>query len=772
MKLNLISNIYFDTAFSYAKEQEHQFITPEHILFIFIKDSGIKMILEECDVDVESLFNLLQEYLNTIPKVNNSDQIEPIEPLESIGFGSVIERAIAHALSAEKKEIDQTDVLISIFEEEGQAAFYLKKLGATHLRLMEVISNCTIEYKFSDEDIEDNEDSDDEDSESMFDISFDDNFEKENTSISFLEKFTKNLTQEAAIGNLEPLVGREEELERTIQVLCRRMKNNPIHVGEAGVGKTAITEGLAQKIVKNDVPEFLKGYTIYSLDMGSLLAGTSHRGAFEERFKKIIKHLEKEEDVILFIDEIHMIVGAGASGEGTVDASNLLKPILSSGKIRCIGATTHKEYAKSFEKHRDLERRFQKINIDEPSFNDTVEILQGLLPRYEEYHKVKYTPEAIKEAVKLSVKFLSERKLPDKAIDVIDEAGSFAKLHKEEFTQQDDKTIIDEFIIQKIIAKMAKIPEKTVSATEIDKLKNLETELKSKIFAQDKAVETVCKAVKKSRAGFRNPEKPIANFLFAGPTGVGKTELAKVLAQNLDSQLLRFDMSEYQEKHTVSRLIGSPPGYVGFEDGGLLTDAVRKNPSAVVLLDEIEKAHSDIYNLLLQIMDYGFLTDNQGKKADFRNTIIIMTSNAGASQIGKSQIGFGDNVTTESVIDEEVAKIFTPEFRNRLDAIIHFAHLEKKDILNVVTKELHILQSQLQEKNVTLEFTPEAVEFLAEKGYSKEFGARNISRTVENYISSQLVDEVLFGKLAKGGKVTCYIDKSNSDLQDIKFNYE
>ena len=586
------------------------------------------------------------------------------------------------------------------------------------------------------------------------------------------EKFTKNLTQEAAIGNLEPLVGREEELERTIQVLCRRMKNNPIHVGEAGVGKTAITEGLAQKIVKNDVPEFLKGYTIYSLDMGSLLAGTSHRGAFEERFKKIIKHLEKEEDVILFIDEIHMIVGAGASGEGTVDASNLLKPILSSGKIRCIGATTHKEYAKSFEKHRDLERRFQKINIDEPSFNDTVEILQGLLPRYEEYHKVKYTTEAIKEAVKLSVKFLSERKLPDKAIDVIDEAGSFAKLHKEEFTQQDDKTIIDEFIIQKIIAKMAKIPEKTVSATEIDKLKNLETELKSKIFAQDKAVEAVCKAVKKSRAGFRNPEKPIANFLFAGPTGVGKTELAKVLAQNLDSQLLRFDMSEYQEKHTVSRLIGSPPGYVGFEDGGLLTDAVRKNPSAVVLLDEIEKAHSDIYNLLLQIMDYGFLTDNQGKKADFRNTIIIMTSNAGASQIGKSQIGFGDNVTTESVIDEEVAKIFTPEFRNRLDAIIHFAHLEKKDILNVVTKELHILQSQLQEKNVTLEFTPEAVEFLAEKGYSKEFGARNISRTVENYISSQLVDEVLFGKLAKGGKVTCYIDKSNSDLQDIKFNYE
>ena len=764
MKLNLISNIYFDTAFTYAKEQKHQFITPEHILFIFIKDSGIKMILEECDVDVNSLYNLLEEYLDTIPKVENP------EPLESIEFCSVIERAITHALSAEKKAIEQTDVLISIFEEEGQASFYLKKLGATHLRLMEVISNCTIEYKFLDENNQD-EDKDDN-PEEMFNFSFDENEEVEQTSVTFLEKFTKNLTQEAALGNLEPLVGREEELERTIEVLCRRMKNNPIHVGEAGVGKTAITEGLAQKIVKNEVPEFLKGYKIYSLDMGAVLAGTSHRGAFEERFKKIIKQLEKEEDVILFIDEIHMIIGAGASGEGNIDASNLLKPILSSGKIRCIGATTHKEYAKSFEKHRSLERRFQKINIDEPSTQDTIKILQGLLPRYEEYHKVKYTEQAIKEAVNLSVKFLAERKLPDKAIDIIDEAGSFAKLHREEYSQQDDKTIIDEFIIQKIIAKMAKIPEKTVSSTEIDKLKNLESELKSKIFAQDKAIEAVCKAVKKSRAGFRNPEKPIASFLFAGPTGVGKTELAKILAQNLDSQLLRFDMSEYQEKHTVSRLIGSPPGYVGFEDGGLLTEAVRKNPSAVVLLDEIEKAHSDIYNLLLQIMDYGFLTDNQGKKADFRNSIIIMTSNAGASEIGKSQIGFGDNVKTESVIDEQVAKIFTPEFRNRLDAVIHFAHLEKKDIVNVVKKELSLLQTQLQEKNVILEFTPEAVDFLAEKGYSKEFGARNIARTVENFISANLVDEVLFGKLAKGGKVICDIDKSNSDLQEIKFNYE
>ena len=766
MKLNIISNIYFDSAFEYAKEEHHQFITPEHILFIFLKDSGIRMILEECDADVDLLFEMLKEFLDTkIPKVENP------KPMESVGFGSLIERCITHAISAEKKEIDQADVLISIFEEEGQASFFLKKLGVTHLRLIEVISNCTFEYKTFGENEQDNEEDDDENYENLYELSFDENDSNSNSSTGFLGRFTKNLTEEAACGKLEPLVGRDEELERTIQVLCRRLKNNPIHVGEAGVGKTAITEGLAQKIVKNEVPEFLRGYTIYSLDMGSLLAGTSHRGAFEERIKQIIKHLEKEENVILFIDEIHMIIGAGSTGVGNIDASNLLKPILTSGKIRCIGATTHAEYAKTFEKHRDLERRFQKINIDEPSVKDTIEILTGLLPRYEEYHNVKYTEKAIQEAVKLSVKFLTERKLPDKAIDVIDEAGSFAKLHKEEFSQQDDKTIIDEFIIQKIIAKMAKIPEKTVSATEIDKLKNLETELKSKIFAQDKAIEAVCKAVKKSRAGFRNPEKPIASFLFAGPTGVGKTELAKILAQNLDSQLLRFDMSEYQEKHTVSRLIGSPPGYVGFEDGGLLTDAVRKNPSAVVLLDEIEKANSDIYNLLLQIMDYGFLTDNQGKKADFRNTIIIMTSNAGASEIGKSQIGFGDNVTTESVIDEAVAKIFTPEFRNRLDAVIHFAHLEKSDILNVVKKELSLLQTQLQEKNVTLEYSAEVVDFLAEKGYSKEFGARNIARTVEEIISSQLVDEVLFGKLSHGGKVICDTDK-NPDSNGIIFRYE
>ena len=777
MKFSSNTKKLLDNAVKNAKEKNHEFVTPEHILFTALTFKEIKMILYTCGADLNYLSESLQTFLNEkIPTVENQD------PLQSFSFNSVLERAVLHGLSAEKKQIELSDILVSIYEEnQNHGSYFLKKSGITHLSLLEAITcNAVIS---SDEENQD-EDSEYEDkiqdTNGWNELQNDtEETEKEdfpkNKKKSILERFTRNLTEEAEKGLLEPLISRQEEIEHTIQILCRRRKNNPIHVGEAGVGKTAITEGLAQKIIAKEVPELLYDYTIYSLDLGALLAGTKFRGDFEERIKRITDELQKKEKVILFIDEIHMLVGAGSGNSGNVDASNLLKPILAAGKIRCIGSTTHSEYAKTFEKDRALERRFQKIIIEEPSVNDTILILQGLLPRYEEYHKVKYTEQAIKEAVNLSVKFLTERKLPDKAIDVIDEAGSFAKLHKEEFSQQDDKTIIDEFVIQKVIAKMAKVPEKTVSATEKDKLQNLEPELKSKIFAQDKAVETVCKAVKKARAGFRNPEKPIASFLFAGPTGVGKTELAKILAQNLDSKLLRFDMSEYQEKHTVSRMIGSPPGYVGFEDGGLLTDSVRKNPNSVILFDEIEKAHSDIYNLLLQIMDYGFLTDNQGKKADFRNSIIIMTSNAGASEIGKSQIGFGDNVQTDSVIDEQVAKIFTPEFRNRLDAVIHFAHLEKSDILNVVKKELSLLQNQLKEKNITLEYTDSCLDFLAEKGYSKEFGARNIARTVENYISANLVDEVLFGKLSQGGKVICDSDKnpdSDKNSNGIIFRYE
>ena len=777
MKFSSNTKKLLDNAVKNAKEKNHEFVTPEHILFTALTFKEIKMILYTCGADLNYLSESLQTFLKEkIPTVENQD------PVQSFSFNSVLERAVLHGLSAEKKQIELSDILVSIYEEnQNHGSYFLKKSGITHLGLLEAIT-CNAVISSDDENSDEDSEYEDkiQDTNGWNELQNDtEETEKEdfpkNKKKSFLERFTRNLTEEAEKGLLEPLISRQEEIEHTIQILCRRRKNNPIHVGEAGVGKTAITEGLAQKIIAKEVPELLYDYTIYSLDLGALLAGTKFRGDFEERIKRITDELQKKEKVILFIDEIHMLVGAGSGNSGNVDASNLLKPILASGKIRCIGSTTHSEYAKTFEKDRALERRFQKITIEEPSIEDTILIVQGLLPRYQEYHKVKYTEQAIKEAVNLSVKFLTERKLPDKAIDVIDEAGSFAKLHKEEFSQQDDKTIIDEFVIQKVIAKMAKVPEKTVSATEKDKLQNLEPELKSKIFAQDKAVEAVCKAVKKGRAGFRNPEKPIASFLFAGPTGVGKTELAKILAQNLDSKLLRFDMSEYQEKHTVSRMIGSPPGYVGFEDGGLLTDSVRKNPNSVILFDEIEKAHPDIYNLLLQIMDYGFLTDNQGKKADFRNSIIIMTSNAGASEIGKSQIGFGDNIQTDSVIDEQVAKIFTPEFRNRLDAVIHFAHLEKSDILNVVKKELSLLQNQLKEKNITLEYTDSCLDFLAEKGYSKEFGARNIARTVENYISANLVDEVLFGKLSQGGKVICDSDKnpdSDKNSNGIIFRYE
>ncbi len=809
MKLNTNTEQILDFAYKYAKDHNHEFITPEHILLVCTEYTCLtRKILYDANANLDLLHILLHRFFNKeIIKVNNE------EPIKTTCFTSVIDRAFFNASSAEKEEVEISDILVGLYDEKNtHGSYFLKKSGVTRLSLLEAITNNPDLYKPSNREEDEDEDEDDDNnsyieicddeneensyieindnddeneySETHFEDDYNNDFEDlffnnkkpkdKKKKKSILERFTRNLTEEAEKGLLEPLISRQEEIDQTIQILCRRMKNNPIHVGEAGVGKTAITEGLAQKIIAKEVPELLYDYTVYALDLGALLAGTRFRGDFEERIKRVTTELQKKEKVILFIDEIHMLVGAGSGGTENVDASNLLKPLLASGKVKCIGATTHSEYSKTFEKDRALERRFQKIIIEEPSINDTILILQGLLPRYEDFHKVKFTEKAISEAVNLSVKFLTERKLPDKAIDVIDEAGSFAKLNLKPQENQ-DVIQIDEFVIQKVIAKMAKVPEKTVSATEKDKLKNLESELKSKIFAQDKAVEAVCKAVKKGRAGFRNPEKPIASFLFAGPTGVGKTELTKILAKNLDSKLLRFDMSEYQEKHTVSRLIGSPPGYVGFEEGGLLTDAVRKNPNSVVLFDEIEKAHPDIYNLLLQIMDYGFLTDNQGKKADFRNSIIIMTSNAGASEIGKSQIGFGDKVQTETVIDEQVAKIFTPEFRNRLDAVIHFAHLEKSDILNVVKKELSLLQNQMQEKNITLEYTDSCLEYLAEKGYSKEFGARNIARTVENYISSNLVDEVLFGNLSQGGKVICDIDKnSTSDLDSkgIIFKYE
>jgi ATP-dependent Clp protease ATP-binding subunit ClpA len=556
-------------------------------------------------------------------------------------------------------------------------------------------------------------------------------------------------------------------------VLCRRLKNNPIHVGEAGVGKTAITEGLAQRIVAGNVPPLLKDYTIYSLDMGALLAGTKFRGDFEERVKKVVDILLKKEKAILFIDEIHTIVGAGAVTGGSMDASNLLKPALTSGKLRCIGSTTYDEYNKIFEKDRALSRRFQKIDITEPSQSETVEILKGLRPKYEEFHRVHFSDDALEAAVRLSAQFITERRLPDKAIDVIDEAGARARISAFKLEQKGGETpssegtssegasgeapmgetVVDIQVpeIETVVAKIARIPERSVSSSEKERLSGLEVSLKQEVFGQDAAIDAVVRAVKRSRAGFRAPDKPVANFLFVGPTGVGKTELARQLAKQLGVSLHRFDMSEYQEKHTVSRLIGSPPGYVGYEEGGLLTDTVRKNPHAVVLLDEIEKAHPDIYNILWQIMDYATLTDNQGRKADFRNVILIMTSNAGARDVGKNLIGFGDRTLSNSALDEAVERAFTPEFRNRLDAVVHFGNLPMEVIERIVTKALDDFNLQLAEKKVRLVARDSVVKFLAEKGYSREFGARNISRLVEDKIKSFFVDEVLFGRLEKGG---------------------
>ncbi|HAL93255.1 MAG TPA: ATP-dependent Clp protease ATP-binding subunit ClpA, partial [Spirochaetaceae bacterium] len=624
------------------------------------------------------------------------------------------------------------------------AGYLMRKLGIKRLQLLEVLS-----HGINDDDISSDALSDEEAEDRAEEGARD----KRTLRPGTLERFATELTALAAAGKLEPVIGREAEIERTIQVLSRRLKNNPIHVGDAGVGKTAITEGLAQRIAAGNVPPKLKGYTIWSLDMGALLAGTKFRGDFEERVKKVIDLLLKKEKAILFIDEIHTIIGAGAVTGSTLDASNLLKPALTSGKLRCIGSTTYDEYNKIFEKDRALSRRFQKIDIVEPTIPETVEILKGLRPKYEEYHNVQYSDETLEIAVKLAAQFITERKLPDKAIDVIDEAGALARIRADKEKDETDTATVDisPHDIEVVIAKIARIPERTVSSSEKDKLATLEDSLKQEVFGQDQAIEAVVKAVKRSRAGFRAPDKPIANFLFVGPTGVGKTELARQLSKHLGITLHRFDMSEYQEKHTVSRLIGSPPGYVGYEEGGLLTDAIRKTPNAVVLLDEIEKAHPDIYNILLQIMDYATLTDNQGRKADFRNVILIMTSNAGARDIGKPLIGFGDQQVSSSALDEAVERAFSPEFRNRLDAVVHFNNLPMEIIERIVKKAVDEFAMQLAEKNVTLKVEDEVIRYLAIKGYSREFGARNISRLVEDQIKTVFVDEVLFGKLEHGG---------------------
>ncbi len=767
MKVSQQVQAIFNAAYNEAKLRGHEYLTPEHILYASLSFEQVRSILEACEADIDHIKVGMESYFEQkIPAVKDQ------EPIQTAGFQSVIERAVLQSQGSGKTEVGIPEILVSLFDEErNYSAYYLRKAGVNRLHLLEVISHG-LDVDLSEPDAEESDDTGDEASAgSQNGGPFSSPDENEGADVrqkprstvraGALDKFTTDLTKAAREGRLEPVIGRESEIERTVQVLCRRLKNNPIHVGDAGVGKTAITEGLAQRIVDGKVPPKLQDYTIYSLDMGSIIAGTKFRGDFEERIKRVVDELLKKEKVILFIDEIHTIVGAGAVSGGSMDASNLLKPALTSGKLRCIGSTTYDEYNKFFDKDRALSRRFQKIDIVEPTVGEAIEILKGLKPKYEEYHDVVYSDEAIELAAKLSAQFITERRLPDKAIDVIDEAGAWARIRAYK-TGEDAEAVapdakktrtlsIGRSEIEIVVAKIARIPEKSVTQGERDRLANLEADLKACVFGQDSAVDAVARAVKRGRAGFRAADKPVANFLFVGPTGVGKTELAKRLADTLGVALHRFDMSEYQEKHTVSRLIGSPPGYVGYEEGGLLTDAIRKTPHAVVLLDEIEKAHPDVYNILLSIMDYATLTDNQGRKADFRNVVLIMTSNAGARDIGKPMIGFGERAFTEAAIDDAVQKAFTPEFRNRLDAIVRFGRLPQEIIERIVVKALDDFRAQLADKKVTLEATDACVKRLAELGYSDEFGARNVGRVVEDRIKTWFVDEVLFGRLKDGG---------------------
>ena len=741
MEINHELNNILMAAFQEAKMRKHEYLTPEHVLYATLFNETGRDIIRGSGGDVDSLGRKIKEFFD-----RHITTVESDEPVQSEGFKNVLERAIWHTSSAQKEELEISDVLVSIFDEsESFAAFFLQEEGITRYSLLNFISHGVSQYPPEGEGEPDTGDETEAEPETR---------ERKKPAKKAVEAFTTELTERAKAGELDPLIGRKDIIERTIQVLCRRIKNNPIHVGDPGVGKTAITEGLAQFIARGEVPRPLQDAKIYSLDMGSLIAGTRFRGDFEERMKKVIAELQGMKNVILFIDEIHTVVGAGAVSGGSMDASNMLKPLLSHGKVKCIGTTTYEEYKKYFDKDRALSRRFQKIEIPETTMEETRDILAGLRDRYENYHNVKYTDEALRAAVELSSKYINDRFLPDKAIDVIDEAGAFTRMYRESDDEEITITVND---IEKVVAKMAKIPEKSVSSSETSRLKDIEIELKRQIFGQDGAIEHVCEAIKRNRAGFGNPDRPIASFLFVGPTGVGKTELARQLSQVLGVRLHRYDMSEYQEKHTVARLIGAPPGYVGYEEGGLLTEAIRKTPYAVLLLDEIEKAHQDIFNTLLQVMDYATLTDNTGKKADFRNVIIIMTSNAGAREIGKAQMGFDDRKVTETAIKDAVDRIFSPEFRNRLDAVVKFNDLDEEIIVQIVKKSINLFRQQLSEKHITLEVTDECYRWLGNKGYSPRFGAREIDRLVQDKIKKFFVDEVLFGRLAGGGTAVAEI---------------
>ncbi|MCG3863062.1 MULTISPECIES: ATP-dependent Clp protease ATP-binding subunit ClpA [unclassified Photobacterium] len=738
-------------AFARAREKRHEFMTVEHLLMALLDNVAAQEALLACRADLDQLRRELDSFIEqTTPLIPVDDESRETQP--TLSFQRVLQRAVFHVQSSGRSEVTGANVLVAIFsEQESHAAYLLKKSDISRLDVVNFISHGTVK------------DSDNDDVNSS-DMGNSEEQRAEASSEDKLENFATNLNHLAKAGGIDPLIGRDKELERTVQVLCRRRKNNPLLVGEAGVGKTAIAEGLAWRIVEGQVPEIIKDCVIYSLDIGSLLAGTKYRGDFEKRFKGILKQLEKEDHAVLFIDEIHTIIGAGAASGGQVDAANLIKPLLSSGKLRCMGSTTYQEYSNIFEKERALSRRFQKIDVIEPSLDDTTKILMGLKPKYEAHHEVRFTNKAIRAAVELSAKYINERHLPDKAIDVIDEAGARCRLAP----ANRRKKTVNVGDIEAMIAKMARIPEKSISSSDRDVLQHLDDKLKMLVFGQDNAIDVLTEAIKLSRAGLGAENKPVGSFLFAGPTGVGKTEVTVQLARTLGIELLRFDMSEYMERHTVSRLIGAPPGYVGYDQGGLLTDAVIKNPHSVVLLDEIEKAHPDVFNLLLQVMDNGTLTDNNGRKADFRNVIFVMTTNAGVTETVRKSIGLIQQDHSHDAMTE-IKRVFTPEFRNRLDNIIWFNHLEKDVIGQVVDKFIVELQAQLDARGVSMEVSERARNWMSDKGYDKSMGARPMARVIQDNLKKPLANELLFGCLVNGGSVR--VDFINDEL-DFQFSSE
>ena len=740
-------------ALTFANERQQEFATLEHLLLALVDDGDAAAVMTGCSVDVTTLRNNLTTYIDT--ELSNLVTGHDEDSKPTAGFHRVIQRAVIHVQSSGREEVTGANVLVAIFaERESHAAYFLQEQEMTRYDAVNFISHGISKRAGASESRPVRGAEDDQGPGG----GGEEEGGKRKNQQDALTAYCVNLNEKARTGKIDPLIGRAEEINRTIQVLCRRSKNNPLYVGDPGVGKTAIAEGLAKRVVEGDVPEVLADATIFSLDMGTLLAGTRYRGDFEERLKQVVKELEEYPGSVLFIDEIHTVIGAGATSGGAMDASNLLKPALSSGAIRCIGSTTYKEYRQFFEKDRALVRRFQKIDVKEPSIDDAVSILKGLKPYFEDFHKVKFTNEAIKSAVELSARYINDRKLPDKAIDVIDETGASQML----LAENKRKKQIGVKEIEATIATMARIPPKAVSKDDAEVLAHLDEQLKRVVYGQDLAIESLASAIKLSRAGLREPEKPIGSYLFSGPTGVGKTEVAKQLAAALGVELLRFDMSEYMERHTVSRLIGAPPGYVGFDQGGLLTDGIDQHPHCVLLLDEIEKAHPDLFNILLQVMDHGRLTDHNGKQIDFRNVILIMTTNAGASEMAKAAIGFASARRT-GADEEAINRLFTPEFRNRLDAIIPFSGLPTPIIHNVVQKFVMQLEAQLSDRGVIFELSDEAIAWLAERGYDENMGARPLGRTIQEYVKKPLADEVLFGKLKRGGtvKITVVDDAEN-----------